>query len=174
MVDKIVRFSHCGLWPFNDPVTAVLNESSLQIKAHQKSSNCIIYLQPLTFFSILPGTSSVDRSPTSMAKLSFQDETSAASVASSTAPIVVKTPKQRAKTETTATSSSLTTANKPLLRLDLTSTAPTTLPPPEEFGQELVTTTSAASGISPHRHTCGKNGIEEVRRWIKEALGRIY
>ena len=116
----------------------------------------------------------MDRSPTSMAKLSFQDETSAASVASSTAPIVVKTPKQRAKTETTATSSSLTTANKPLLRLDLTSTAPTTLPPPEEFGQELVTTTSAASGISPHRHTCGKNGIEEVRRWIKEALGRIY
>ena len=87
---------------------------------------------------------STDRSPTSMAKLTFQDETQTTSSPTATAM------KKRAKIETS-------TANKPLLRLDLTS-SPTTLPPPEEFSQQALTITT---GISP-RHTCGKNGEKEV------------
>ena len=82
---------------------------------------------------------SSDRSPASTAKLTFQDETTAAGLMK----------QKRAKTETS-------TANKPLLRLDLTSA--TTLPPPEEFSQQPV---DSSSGISP-RHTCGKNGDDEV------------
>ena len=95
-------------------------------------------------------SSSIDRSPTSMAaKLTFQDETQTTS-----SPIPTTTAmKKCAKIETTTS-----TANKPQLRLDLTS-SPTTLPPPEEFSQQSL---SITTGVSP-RHTCGKNGEKEVR-----------
>ena len=95
-------------------------------------------------------SSSIDRSPTSMAaKLTFQDETQTTSSPIPTATAM----KKGAKIETTTS-----TANKPLLRLDLTS-SPTTLPPPEEFSQQSL---SITTGVSP-RHTCGKNGEKEVR-----------
>ena len=101
---------------------------------------------------------STDRSPTSMAsKLTFQDETQTTSSPTATAM------KKRAKIENTST------ANKPLLRLDLTS-SPTTLPPPEEFSQQSLTITT--TGISP-RHTCGKNGEQEVCSWHRGAI-RCY
>ena len=94
-------------------------------------------------------SSSIDRSPTSMAaKLTFQDETQTTSSPIPTATAM----KKGAKIETTTS-----TANKPLLRLDLTS-SPTTLPPPEEFSQQSL---SITTGVSP-RHTCGKNGEKEV------------
>ena len=96
-------------------------------------------------------SSSIDRSPTSMAaKLTFQDETQ---TTSSPIPTTATAMKKCAKIETTTS-----TANKPLLRLDLTS-SPTTLPPPEEFSQQSL---SITTGVSP-RHTCGKNGEKEVR-----------
>ena len=99
-------------------------------------------------------SSSIDRSPTSMAKLTFQDETQTTSSPIPTATAM----KKCAKIETTTS-----TANKPLLRLDLTS-SPTTLPPPEEFSQQSL---SITTGVSP-RHTCGKNGEKEVRSIISD------
>ena len=106
-------------------------------------------------------SSSIDRSPTSMAaKLTFQDETQ---TTSSPIPTAIAM-KKGAKIETTTS-----TANKPLLRLDLTS-SPTTLPPPEEFSQQSL---SITTGVSP-RHTCGKNGEKEVRSNMSDRCLLLY